>query len=644
MAFGVLDDLHLALPPGSSILSESDNVTTGSPDMVGLKKVGNIVLIPQPSDSPNDPLNWSKAIKNTIAILASVISTTAIAMSVMLTPAIPIISREFSVSVDTASTWTIGLLVFWTGFTASVTAAGSNVIGKRPFILGSILIMVITNIWGAFASSFTSLAALRTLQGIASAPYETMVTALISDIFFLHERGMWLALWSLVISAGILIGQVIAGLIIDSLSYSATFGFSALVFGILLILSYFLMFETTYSKPRPTVGHTPMPMDTVDAPRPPEQSHTRNETSRTGPDGLSKTLSTTLSIDASLYASSFDDDVDLLKEHVERPEPYARKLRIFRGRVSKANFFRDLISPFQLMAYPAVLYGATINGFCTALVIGTGLLSTVLLTQPPYNLTPTSLGIVNIAPFLVGLFAAPAAGWMADAVAKNLARRNGGVFEPEFRILLMVIGAPIFIASFIGFGESVARGHPLPIVLAWLGVQHAGFPFVIQAALSYVLDCHAHESNLAFVVIAFFKAIFSFIATSFLTGFMIKVGVRHFFFGVAGVTTAVLMLSLPVYVYGKRFRSFVKSLAAYRAVQSVLTTRTVAEQALFSAADYGYTAIMRLLLAVEGVDTDAKIDTGSGETPLMRAAKSGHDEVVDVLLAMQRVDLNARDR
>ncbi|KPM45914.1 hypothetical protein AK830_g698 [Neonectria ditissima] len=556
MAFGILDDRHLALPPGSSILSESQNGTTESPDVVGLKKVGSIVLIPQPSDSPNDPLNWSKATKNTIAILVSVISTTVIAMSVMLTPAIPIISHDFSVSVDTASTWTIGLLVFWTGFTASVTAAGSNIIGKRPFILGSILIMVITNIWGAFATSFASLAALRTLQGIASAPFETMVTALISDVFFLHERGKWLAVWSLVISAGILIGQVLSGLIIDSLGYSATFGFSALVFGILLILSYFLIFETTYTKPRPTASDRPMPMDTLDAPSPPEQSYTRNETSRVGPGGLSKTLSTTLSIEGSIYTSSFEDDVDLLKEDVERPEPYARKLRIFRGRVSKANFFRDLISPFQLMAYPAVLYGAIINGFCTGLVIGTGVLSTVLLTQPPYNLTPTFLGIVNIPPFVVGLIAAPTAGWMADAVAKTLARRNGGVFEPEFRILLMLIGAPIFIASFIGFGESVARSQPLPVVLAWLGVQHAGFPFVIQAALSYVLDCHAHESNLAFVVIAFFKAIFAFISTSFLSGFMIKVGVRPFFFGVAGVTTAVLMLSVPVYVYGKKFRSF----------------------------------------------------------------------------------------
>ncbi|RSL39768.1 hypothetical protein CEP54_016261 [Fusarium duplospermum] len=521
MAFGVLEDRHLALPPGSSILSEAKNAPTHSPDTLGLKKVGDIVLEPQPSDNPNDPLNWSKATKNTIGILSRIdAKLTDGSMSAMLTPAIPIISHEFSVSVDTASTWTIGLLVFWTGFTASVTAAGSNVIGKRPFILGSILIMVITNIWGAFANSFPSLAALRTLQGIASAPFETMVTALISDIFFLHERGMWLALWSLVISAGILIGQVLAGLIIDGMGYSATFGFSALVFGILLILSYFLLFETTYSGPRPTFGERPMPME---LPSPPEQSYTRNETSR---------------------------------GNVERPESYTQKLRIFRGRVSDANFFRDMMSPFQLMVYPAVLFGAIINGFCTALAIGTGLLSTVLLTQPPYNLTPTFLGIVNIAPFIVGLIAAPLAGWMADAVAKSLARRNGGVFEPEFRIVLMIIGAPIFILSFIGFGESVARGQPLPVVLAWLGVQHAGFPFVIQAALSYVLDCHAHESNLAFVVIAFFKAIFSFIATSFLTGFMIKVGVRPFFFGVAGVTTAVLSLSLPVYVFGKKFRSF----------------------------------------------------------------------------------------
>ena len=27
-------------------------------DQVGVKKRGNVILQPQPSDSPNDPLNW----------------------------------------------------------------------------------------------------------------------------------------------------------------------------------------------------------------------------------------------------------------------------------------------------------------------------------------------------------------------------------------------------------------------------------------------------------------------------------------------------------------------------------------------------------------------------------------------------------
>ena len=68
----------------------------------------------------------------------------------MLTTAIPIIAREFGVDADAVSRWTVGFLVFWTGAAAFFTAAGANVIGKRPFILGSLLVMVATNIWGAF--------------------------------------------------------------------------------------------------------------------------------------------------------------------------------------------------------------------------------------------------------------------------------------------------------------------------------------------------------------------------------------------------------------------------------------------------------------------------------------------------------------
>ena len=57
MAWGVLDDHKMALVPGTAVLSEQC-ILRGSAfaNTVNLKKRGQTVLAPQPSNSPNDPL------------------------------------------------------------------------------------------------------------------------------------------------------------------------------------------------------------------------------------------------------------------------------------------------------------------------------------------------------------------------------------------------------------------------------------------------------------------------------------------------------------------------------------------------------------------------------------------------------------
>lgn len=59
MGFGVLDDPKYPNVPGTVRLA--DKVTSEKLDdweYTEPKKRGEIVLNPQPSDSPNDPLNW----------------------------------------------------------------------------------------------------------------------------------------------------------------------------------------------------------------------------------------------------------------------------------------------------------------------------------------------------------------------------------------------------------------------------------------------------------------------------------------------------------------------------------------------------------------------------------------------------------
>lgn len=53
---------------------------------------------------------------------------------------------------------------------------------------------------------------MRLAQGFASAPFETLVTSSIQDIFLVHERGQKMALWGFMITTGVLLGYAITNL------------------------------------------------------------------------------------------------------------------------------------------------------------------------------------------------------------------------------------------------------------------------------------------------------------------------------------------------------------------------------------------------------------------------------------------------
>ncbi|KAM3087908.1 hypothetical protein ACMFMG_001977 [Clarireedia jacksonii] len=80
MAWGVLDDHRLTNVPGTTLFDkESANLADGIEVDPNLKKAGSIVLIPQPSDSINDPLNWPTTRKNVIIWILSFASGLTIA-------------------------------------------------------------------------------------------------------------------------------------------------------------------------------------------------------------------------------------------------------------------------------------------------------------------------------------------------------------------------------------------------------------------------------------------------------------------------------------------------------------------------------------------------------------------------------------
>jgi len=159
--------------------------------------------------------------------------------------------------------------------------------------------------------------------------------------------------------------------------------------------------------------------------------------------------------------------------------------------------------------YPAVLFSTIVNGAFFVALISMGVLSVQIFSAPPYLLSPGQVGLTNLPLFIVALIANPLAGWLSDAGAKWMAKRNNGTFEPEFRMLLMIPAAILSTVAFVGFGISAERELPLPWLIFYASVLSLAVPFAIVPALTYVIDCHPMVSSLLLLLYSPFLSIFT---------------------------------------------------------------------------------------------------------------------------------------
>lgn len=118
------------------------------------------------------------------------------------------IATAFDVSTDQVSFNIVGIMQLTTGSGTFFTAAAAAVWGKRPVFIISTIGLLATNIWGFFSNSFMSLSIMRAVQGFCASPLETLVSATVSEIFFVHEKGKMLSIWNLFVMGGVKLGYV----------------------------------------------------------------------------------------------------------------------------------------------------------------------------------------------------------------------------------------------------------------------------------------------------------------------------------------------------------------------------------------------------------------------------------------------------
>jgi MFS family permease len=182
-------------------------------------KTGKILLVPQPSDDPNDPLNWPLWKRDLIVFILSLLSVIAATLSPLLAADTVSLAIYFRRTLTDMALLT-GYHLLGVGFAGFLFVPSARIWGKRHLYLLGTVIVIISSAWGGGnGKNYKSLLWARIFQGVGLAPFEALVNASVGDLYHVHERGVRMALSNLALFGGAFFTPVLVGKIADSMGY-----------------------------------------------------------------------------------------------------------------------------------------------------------------------------------------------------------------------------------------------------------------------------------------------------------------------------------------------------------------------------------------------------------------------------------------
>jgi hypothetical protein len=235
---------------------------------------------------------------------------------------------------------------------------------------------------------------------------------------------------------------------------------------------------------------------------------------------------------------------------------FVQQLKPWNGRLHNDKWFRVALRPFILFTYPAVLWSAVVYSCSIGwLIVLSESVAEIYRSQSTYNFSVLSTGLIYLSPFIGGILGTAIAGKVSDIIVKAMSRRNGGLYEPEFRL---VMALPITVATVIGlmgFGWSVQARDAWIVPTIFFGIISFGCSLGSTTAITFCVDSYRAYAGEALVTLNFSKNIFHGLVFSlFFNTWLAADGSKRVFVALGGIQLAFMLLTIPMYIFGKRAR------------------------------------------------------------------------------------------
>ncbi|CEJ91218.1 hypothetical protein VHEMI06945 [[Torrubiella] hemipterigena] len=237
-------------------------------------------------------------------------------------------------------------------------------------------------------------------------------------------------------------------------------------------------------------------------------------------------------------------------------QSFIQQLKPYHGRLNADKWHKVMVRPFILLAYPAVLW-SSITYACSIgwLIVISETMALIYRNPEGYNFDALQTGLVYLSPFIGGILGTGVAGKISDIIVKAMSRRNGGLYEPEFRLVMAI---PVLFTTCIGlmgFGWSAEQNDHWIVPTVFFGVVSFGCSLGSTTAITFCVDSYRQYAGEALVTLNFTKNIMHGLVFSlFITHWLVGDGPKMVYIWIGIIQLILLLTTIPLYIYGKRLR------------------------------------------------------------------------------------------
>ncbi|KAJ9611782.1 hypothetical protein H2204_015208 [Knufia peltigerae] len=459
-----------------------------------LKMRNGIVLMPQPSDDPTDPLNWSYFRKYMAMITISYLAFVCYMAVTSLVPGTLELAETYGTTKDIA--------VYLGNTPVALYAVGpflwsplSHFIGRRPVLLMSNVIAIVGSIVVASAQSYGACMVGRVIQGLGGSAFWTLGPASIGDIFFRHEKGKMVGISTLAIVVSPFAGGIVGGAIINnkSLGWRWSQWISLILIATGLLMQIVFLPETIFIRDR---------------------LESNSSSLETGRDNVAEK--------PGLWA----------RYGIHRPKRDASK---------QHSFFFIFTRPFVMFTYPAVAMASFWFGVTYMMHVGITAQIPLIFQGPPFHFNVLDVGLTAFSGLIGALVGEAYAGPAIDYIARKCLR-DGKEWRPERRLRAIwpaLITAP---GGLLMFGISIQFGDSWVTPLVGQGFYIFGVEIATTVIQTYLLESYPRQGAEASLVFNLSRNLLSYTAPFFVPPMLRQVGFSATF----GVFAALIVFFFPL--------------------------------------------------------------------------------------------------